>query len=390
MSLDDIKKISQKLADLIKLREVELTEILLDYESHETVRDELFHSVDCLNNIDIELPFLITGKVDSICTFFPLNLPLYSLILFAVVPSFMARKVFVRAPERMSSVLSAVYDLLEINKLLPAIVLINTNRRAFVDGYASTSDVIIFTGQYENSMEIQKQCPASLFLYNGAGVNPIVVAESADLELAAQKTIEMRVFNSGQDCAGPDAILVDQKVIKEFLKNLFRGLSDIKIGDYHDKDVRVGKLCDYRQIPVIAKFLDSFKADIVYGGLVNFKDHIVYPTVVQTGLSSNTGYLEFFAPVFHVIPYGDIDILDKYFSDVRYKDHAMYVSLFGKCDYIQNMKHSKIFKDAIVNDIERGNFEYGGYGEKANYVSFDGSISHRPILISREIALFIQ
>ncbi len=374
-------------AGIIKDREKELTSAMLDYESYETVRDELFRSVDCLENIDIELDDLVKSKVNSICTFFPLNLPLYSLVLFAVIPSFTSEKVFVRAPEKMSATLRAICEILEISKNLPAIVLTDINRAAFVDGYASVSDVVIFTGRYDNAKAVQRQCSDSLFLYNGAGVNPIAVAESADLILAAQKTVEMRVFNSGQDCAGPDAIMVDRKILDPFLNNLITELKSVKIGDYHDREVRVGKLCDYRQIPVISGFLDSYRDDIVYGGVINFKDHIVHPTIVQTGLSSNAGYLEFFAPVFHIIPFDEVDILDKYFSDIRYQDHAMYISLFGEHPYFQKVQHSKIFRNAIVNDVERGNFAYGGYGKEANFVAYSGNTAHRPILISKEIAL---
>lgn len=91
-----IKQKASQLANLIKLKEEELINILLDYESYETIRYEIDHSIDCLRNIDIELNYLIAGKVNSICSFFPLNLPLYSLILFAIIPSFMSDKVFIR------------------------------------------------------------------------------------------------------------------------------------------------------------------------------------------------------------------------------------------------------------------------------------------------------
>ena len=49
-----------------------------------------------------------------------------------------------------------------------------------------------------------------------------------------------------------------------------------------------------------------------------------------------------------------------------------------------------ILKNQIINDVEQGNEPYGGYGPKANYVSYDGISYSRPLLISHEIHNFIK
>jgi len=374
------------LAELIKVKEKEIANVLLSYESYETVRDEIFRSVDCLRNIDIELNDLAAGKVMSICTFFPLNLPLYSLVLFAVILKFMADRVFIRQPERMSGVIQALYQILDVERLFPGISIVDVSRGMFLDGYASVADVIIFTGRHRNASVVQGACPDALFLYNGAGINPIVVSASANLGLAIKKTIEMRVFNSGQDCAGPDAILVDCAIYSTFLSNLQKQLIKVRVGEYRDRRVRVGKLGDYRQIPIISEFLDKYRDHLVYGGVVNFKERVVFPTVVATELEQGIGYQEFFAPIFHVISYEEESDLEGYFGDQQYQDHSMYISLFGKHEYVEKISHSTILRNKIVNDVERGNYPYGGYGRKANYVSYNGVTHYRPVLISKEIA----
>ncbi len=43
-------------------------------------------------------------------------------------------------------------------------------------------------------------------------------------------------------------------------------------------------------------------------------------------------------------------------------------------------------KDEIVLDVERGNLSYGGYGEKAQFVTYREVRKVRPVLISREIS----
>lgn len=290
----------------------------------------------------------------------------------------------------MKEILKNIHQLLEIGKLFSGVMVINSSRNNFLDEYASVSDVIIFTGIYKNARFIQGAHPHALFIYNGAGINPTVVSKSADIEFAAKKIIEMRIFNSGQDCAGSNAILVDKAICSKLLKNLSSYLTKIKIGDYHNREVQIGKLGDYRQIPIISTFLDKHHKDIIYGGLINFKDYIVFPVIVASAFKSGIGYQEFFAPVFHVISYNNNNELKQYFNNKKYKDHAMHISLFGDSEYIEKIQHSQILQNKIVNDVEQGNYPYGGHGNKVSFASYAGNYFNRPILISKEIAEYLK
>ncbi|MFH1161881.1 MAG: aldehyde dehydrogenase family protein [Candidatus Jorgensenbacteria bacterium] len=382
-----IKEKTQELSSLLELKREDIIEVLLEYESYTTAIDELERSLKCLHNIDSELEYLTYGKVDTISAFFPLNLPLYSTILFGVVPGFMANKIYIRPPLLMRGVLRKIHSLLHLKNVLPDMKIIELERHLFLDGYASISDVILFTGRYENAKAVEESCMAPLFIFNGAGINPVVITKSADIELATQKTMEMRLFNSGQDCAGPDAILVDQRVLSEFMGTLLKKLATVKIGSYLDKKVQVGRLIDSKHVLFIGKILSGLREKIIYGGAVNYKDSIVYPTVILDTLEDGSlNYQEFFAPVFYVLPFTNMGKLDSYFLAEEYVDNAMYVSVFGGSpEYTSHIKGSVILKDKIINDVEEGNKPYGGYGERANFVASNGKMTHSPILISRTL-----
>lgn len=386
MNQEDICQKSNKFADFIKSIKEELIEILLEYESYETACHEIDRTLKCLYNIQTEGKYLAYGNINSMSTFFPLNLPLYSLMLFAVIPSFMAKNVFVRPPLLMQEILGKISKKLKMSQHFPGVHILRAERRLFVDGYASVSNAILFTGKFKNALHVKKHCPLSLFIYNGAGINPIVVSQNANLDVAARKTIEMRVFNSGQDCAGPDAILVDKKILPAFLKKLFKLLDKIKVGDYKDRNVKVGKFIDQERIPSIEKLLNRFKKSIVYGGKIDHNNLIVYPTVILNNLKNDRfKYIEFFAPIFNILPYNLEKQLDSFFQDKRYLKNAMYVSIFGNLDYAEKIKKSVIIENKIVNDVEEGNKAYGGYGECANFIGYDNNFFYRPILISKEI-----
>ena len=153
----------------------------------------------------------------------------------------------------------------------------------------------------------------------------------------------MRVFNSGQDCAGPDAILVDEKILSIFLEKLFKLLDKIKVGNYKNRNVRIGKFIDQERIPSIEKLFNRFKKSIVYGGKIDHKNLITYPTVILNNLKNNQfKYIEFFAPIFNIFPYNSDKQLDSFFQDKKYLRNAIYVSIFGNLDYIEKIKKSFI------------------------------------------------
>lgn len=47
-------------------------------------------------------------------------------------------------------------------------------------------------------------------------------------------------------------------------------------------------------------------------------------------------------------------------------------------------------KNSIIDDVEQGNKQYGGYGKKANFISCNGVIESRSILLSREIDNYLK
>lgn len=383
-----ILRTTQELTKRIEEEKEAITTLLLKYESFETAQDELFRAKDCLDNIEKEIDDLTKTKVKSMCTFFPINLPLYSLVIFALIPSFMSEKVFVRPPELMAKVVRDIVSLLGVSDLFPNVEIVEMERGLFRDAYVSVADVVLFTGKYENAMELQNVCPNALFTYNGAGVNPVVVTESADLELAAKKTVEMRTFNSGQDCAGSDVILVQRSVAEKFLDLLKAHIQEIKTGDYTNRQNSVGPIVKRDKLPELGEFFRMQKNYMVYGGKIDVEKGIVYPTLFVEDIKevSSIHYNEFFTPVFYVLIYDNDDDLKKYFFDQYYRDHAMYVSLFGESSFAKLIPNSVVLSNQIVNDIERGNNPYGGYGDKANFVIYKGKKTIRPILISREIA----
>jgi aldehyde dehydrogenase (NAD+) len=371
--------------------EPKVIDLLTTYETHETALDEIERSISALRGFPKEFES-IKDPVHGInfSTFFPLNLPLYSLVLFGIAPSAFANNVFIRPPEVMHDILQKLWELLKVDQIFPTISLHPTPRHIFMKLYAQDSEVILFTGKYENALDIHKKCPESMLIYNGSGINPILVCSNADVDLAVKKTIEMRVFNSGQDCAGPDAIFVSSGVIDEFTQKLKKNVSKLSFGPPENKKNRISYTIKLKYLDEISIWLDDHKDQIIKQGKIDKKLRLVKPYILKRELEKNDKeeFHEFFAPIFYILEWSEEDTLESVLLKKNFKDRGMYISIFGNVPILESkLGFLQILRNKIVNDVEQGNKAYGGYGPKANFVLYKDQKEVRPMLISKELDL---
>jgi aldehyde dehydrogenase (NAD+) len=380
---------ANKLADRINEKRDELISILCTYESYETAIYEIQHSIKTLKGFSREFSNLdFSKKYGNISTFFPINLPLYSLILFAIAPSAFAKKVRVRPPAIVNDILEKIVKVLNLSSLMPSIVLYSISRKKFLDECVEYSQVVIFNGRYENVQELIVEFPDKKFIFNGRGINPAIVGDNADVDLAVEKIIEMRIFNSGQDCAGIDVIFVSGGIYEKFISALKESVSKLSIGNYKNKKTRIGKVQRIEYIEELKGFLSKAENDITFRGIVNHESCVVTPHIIERDLKDHKGeFVEFFAPIFYILKYESEAELLTLLNSEHYADYAMYASVFGTNEELnKNIPNTQVLVNKIVNDIEIGNEPYGGYGNKANFVYHENSFKFGPVLISSELA----
>jgi len=397
MELPEVLIHAQLFADHLRKNRDIIHFILGKYQSFEVIEDELKRSLDVLENLR-EVEHYLKAKTGRISVFLPLNLPLYSFIIFAAVPSYQSKEVFVRPPEKMQPVLSDLYTRLEFDKYFPSINLYLGQRESYLNIHCKTSSVVIFTGKYENFIKIREACGKQvLVIYNGVGHNPLVIAKDADLDLAIEKTIYVKLFNNGQDCAGPDVILVDSHVIEEFQRRLIARLETVKVAyDYSDSKTRVGPLFEQGSLTTFNEIIGATVkkgGKIVYGGVVDYKNNVIWPTVARCRIDDCVNFEEVYSPLFILTEYSSDDDLRLYFDDPdqKYAQKQMYISVFGTSGYLaKKVPGSIIISNMTIHDVERGNEEYGGYGPGASAISHKGLLIFKPILIPREIFFFLS
>jgi lysyl-tRNA synthetase class 1 len=412
LSFERIDAVAQSLAELIEDRFEMIASILLKYESFEVVRDETDRTLDLLRNLKENKQYFRL-RINEITTFLPRNQPLYAFACFVLVPSLMAHRVHFRIPHSMRHFFSDLLQLLEIPNRFPNVTVSTLTRLEFLRERSAlrmhsggkesipVTDVVIFTGTPNHAEQLRLIFDSrTLFILNGAGHNPVVVAKDANLEAAADAVLSLQLYNQGQDCAAPNTILVHADVFDPLLNILRQKLRGVRVGRYEDRSCRVGPISDPDDLVRIEEFLihNSEWLDTTTRGTIHARDAIVEPTIICKPLSEGGNFTEIFAPIIFLQSYSDDVTLSQYFENPRYAQNAMYISVYGKSPYVSHLIDRSFGKKVLhdkasilinthlhVRGMERGTKPYGGYGYGASSLTIGGKTICKPTLPQRDI-----
>lgn len=387
-----------------------LRDILTTYETMQVFEDEFARSIDLLSSLDENEQYFVR-KVDQVASFLPKNQPLYALCCFVIVPSLMSHKMIAKKPAAMHAFFDVMIQTLQIEKFFPNIELSNLWRNEFIakiagehedDGWdiQPLTDAIIFTGTMENADSLRIHfSEKTLFISNGAGHNPLVVTETGNIPDAIAATMSVQLYNQWQDCAAPSSILVHEDIYEQYVTLLKKEIKKLKVGKYNESDIwPITEPKDLLRIQKI--FIENIEyiSEDTPGKILSNKS-LVYPTIIEKPLVEWWNYIEQFAPIFFIQRYKKDSELSTFFETNRYRDNAMYVTVFGRSEYIESIiwkNFQSIWllheRDTFLQDIhlhsqwvERWTQPYGWYGRWASNYSIFWKIISKPTLPQRDI-----
>ena len=378
LDADAICRHGRAFADMIEARRAPLSRALERYETRRVARDEIARTLDLLRSLDENRAHFVR-RIGDVATFLPCNQPLYALACFGLVPSLMASHVHVRPSDTMGAFFEEMLAAIDVATHFPNVVVTRASRAAFLAERAASTDAVIFTGTHHNANDARKHFDESvLFIVNGSGHNPIVVTESANLERAAASIVNVALYNQGQDCASPNAILVHARCRNELLARLRAAIRKVELGPL-TRRTHLEKV--QAMLVANARWLDPATP-----GVIRTAQAIVEPTLIVKPLDEGGNFVEHFAPIIFVQEYADDRELARYFEDPRYALHAMYVTVFGESEYVDGLS-GPILRDTDLHALgmERGTQPYGGYGPGASFVHVHGVTTPKPTLPQRDL-----
>ncbi|MCT9138297.1 aldehyde dehydrogenase family protein [Streptomyces violarus] len=378
----------QNVARLLSERRSEILGILTEVCNHRTATDEIDASIEALEGAVAEVARYGPQPVGQTGVLMPSNIPLYGYILYVVIPSLYSQKVVFRPSRMIDAQTRALHKLIGTVHELP-LVLDTSGQREFMENVGKKSDVLVFTGSYENAETIREQLPRdTVFCFFGQGINPFVVGADADLSKAVDGLVKVRMLNSGQDCFGPDAVFVHTSVSAQFCNLLSRRVEALRLGTAHDATADYSAMFYDEAFASTLDYLCENREFIAAGGRIDVVDRHVRPTVLIHPTDAPFLPPEMFAPVFNVVPYSSQEWLNDLLRHPYYAERAMAATVFGCMpDTVEALRDRHMVSvDETLIDIESGNHPFGGRGIRANYISVGRKRHTEPLLLSKAVA----
>jgi aldehyde dehydrogenase (NAD+) len=146
------------------------------------------------------------------------------------------------------------------------------------------------------------------------GNNAIIVAPSADLDLAFQGIVFGAVGTCGQRCTSTRRIFVHDDVYDELVPRIKKAFQGLSLGHPMASDTLVGPLIDKESFETMDKVVDDLRAKgatVIGGGRALMSEYpdayYVNPAVVEmTGVADNVQE-ETFAPILYVFRYSELE-----------------------------------------------------------------------------------
>jgi acyl-CoA reductase-like NAD-dependent aldehyde dehydrogenase len=374
--------------EVLRNRRSEVIEVLTEVCNYKTAYGEVDASIGALEGAVAEVAEHEPRAIGQVGVLMPSNIPLYSYVLYLLIPSLYSERVVFRPSRRIDDQTRKLHELLAGAHGLP-IVLDDSEQAEFLNGEGARSDVLVFTGTYKNAEKIRMGLRRDqLFLYFGQGVNPFIVGPGADLPKAVDGLLRVRMLNSGQDCFGPDVVFVHTSISAQFCNLLCRRVSGLRHGRFEDPLAEYGSMFYLDAFDASLEYLRKNREFLAAGGDVNFVDNHLRPTVLIQQADTKLNPPELFAPIFNVVPFTSQEWLHEMVDHPYFEERAMAATVFGRMPETVELlrrRHTVSVNETLI-EVESGNSPFGGTGIRANYAAIGKKRYAQPLLLSKAVA----
>ncbi|NIK78961.1 aldehyde dehydrogenase (NAD+) [Paenibacillus castaneae] len=256
-------------------------------------------------------------------------------------------------------------------------------------------DYIFFTGSVAVGKIVMEAAaknlvPVTLEL---GGKSPVIVDQTANLDIAAKRIIWGKLLNAGQTCIAPDYLLVHEDIkaalmlrMKEAIDS-FYGYDASKSNDY-------GRIVNKRQFSRLQSILEQDRAKISAGGASKIDDLFIEPTLIDNVSWEDASMSEeIFGPILPIMSYKELNHAIQMINN-RPKPLALYIFTENKAAEKEVLERVS-FGGGCVNDtlshVASVHLPFGGVGSSGigayhGKSSFD-VFSHQKSIVKRSTKL---
>lgn len=317
------------LADAIKEHQAQITEALYkdlhksEFESYATeIALVLGEIKDAVSNLRrwmrpqrSRTPLLLLGSRSRVISepygvvliMAPWNYP-FQLLFAPLVGAIAAGNCAILKPSPQAAVVCQVIDIIVRAAFDPAhITMAHTANNEMAALLAERFDYIFYTGGAEYGRQVmlsaaQHLTPITLEL---GGKSPCVVADDANLAVAARRIVWGKFLNAGQTCVAPDYILVQNSVKTQFIELLCHEIRR-QFGTEPRKSPDFARIISTAHCRRLAQLMECGQR--VIGGEYDIEQRYIAPTILtEIREDSELMKSEIFGPLLPVIGVDDIE-----------------------------------------------------------------------------------
>jgi len=189
------------------------------------------------------------------------------------------------------------------------------------------------------------------------GNNAMIVAPSADLDMAVRAIVFSAVGTCGQRCTSLRRLIVHRSVKDDLLARLTRAYATLPVGDPREPGTLVGPLIDAAARDAMMAALSAARADggTVHGGTaVDRAGAYVTPAIVDMPAQTAIVRAETFAPILYVLTYDTLPEAIAIQNDVPQG--------LSSCIFTLNLREAETFLAAGGSDCGIANVNIGPSG----------------------------
>jgi aldehyde dehydrogenase (NAD+) len=189
------------------------------------------------------------------------------------------------------------------------------------------------------------------------GNNAMIVAPSADMDMAVRAIVFSAVGTAGQRCTTLRRLIVHESVKDELVAKLIKAYASLPVGDPRDASTLVGPLIDQEALKTMQSALEAARTQggVVHGGEpVNGNGSYAAPAIVEMPGQSDCVRTETFAPILYVIGY-------KQFEDALALHNDVPQGL-SSCIFTLNVREAETFLSDVGSDCGIANVNIGPSG----------------------------
>ncbi|WP_420587497.1 aldehyde dehydrogenase family protein [Ruegeria sp.] len=192
------------------------------------------------------------------------------------------------------------------------------------------------------------------------GNNAMIVAPSADLEMAVRAIVFSAVGTAGQRCTTLRRLIVHKSIKDDLVAKIKSAYANLPVGDPRVEGTLIGPLVDHGAKDAMAAALKSAEAEggKVFGGETS-DDGVaggayVKPAVVEMPGQTKTVETETFVPILYVMEYETLDEAIALQNDVPQG--------LSSCIFTLNVREAETFLSAAGSDCGIANVNIGPSG----------------------------